>query len=47
VQWSATGGWANTGNGEAKNNRHRERIWFSPHCLRSLSLFEQESEYDE
>lgn len=28
--WSAKGGY---GQGEAKEDRHAERIWFSPHCL--------------
>ncbi len=27
--WSATGGYSNRGT----SNRHRERLWFSPHCL--------------
>lgn len=33
VAWKAGGGYASQGNG-ANQNRHRERIWFSPHCLR-------------
>ena len=28
LEWSASGGY-----GKDKENRHRERIWFSPHCL--------------
>ena len=31
VEWKAGGGYNNSGDGE---NRKRERIWFSPHCLR-------------
>ncbi len=31
VAWSAQGGYANVGKTPDKN-RHRERIWFSPHC---------------
>jgi len=41
VQWSAPGGYANSGKGE-NLNRFRETIWFSPHCLaeRQLALLE-------
>ena len=31
VAWKAAGGSGNQGS--AKENKHRERIWFSPHCL--------------
>ncbi|MDE2106981.1 MAG: DNA adenine methylase [Patescibacteria group bacterium] len=33
--WKAAGGYSATafGNSAAKSNRHRERIWFSPHCI--------------
>lgn len=31
VPWKAGGGYGRTA--RAKSNRHRERIWFSPHCL--------------
>ena len=34
VAWKAHGGMGNQGNGAGKANRHRERLWFSPHCLR-------------
>ena len=35
VKWKTHGGYANTGDSKTrgKDNRHRERIWFSPHCL--------------
>jgi hypothetical protein len=33
VAWKTNGGYANQGNNRGKENRHRERIWFSPHCL--------------
>lgn len=33
VAWKTNGGMANIGNGKGKANAHRERIWFSPHCL--------------
>ena len=34
--WKANGGYANKGHGKTrgKANAHRERIWFSPHCLK-------------
>lgn len=35
VEWKANGGYSNqsqNGNG----NRHRERVWFSPHCLPAM-----------
>jgi hypothetical protein len=32
VAWKATGGYGNQSDDNA--NRHRERIWFSPHCLK-------------
>lgn len=34
VPWKANGGYGNQSNGRARTNPHRERIWFSPHCLR-------------
>ncbi len=38
VSWKAHGGYARTERG--KENRERERIWFSPHCLKAdLPLF--------
>lgn len=39
VPWKASGGYANRN--AANQNAHRERIWFSPHCLRpEAELFE-------
>lgn len=35
VSWKAGGGYGRSERG--KKNRHRERIWFSPHCLRTDS----------
>lgn len=32
-EWKARGGYENQGDAKGKDNRHRERIWFSPHCL--------------
>jgi len=36
--WKANGGYANRGNGK-NQNKHRECIWFSPHCLIEEKLF--------
>lgn len=33
LAWKAQGGYANLGLERGKQNRLRERIWFSPHCL--------------
>ncbi len=33
VPWKARGGYGNAGGEDADDNRHRETIWFSPHCL--------------
>jgi hypothetical protein len=33
LAWSARGGMALQGQGRGRKNRHRERVWFSPHCL--------------
>lgn len=33
VAWKAAGGYGSQGNGRARENAHRERLWFSPHCL--------------
>jgi site-specific DNA-adenine methylase len=42
--WRASGGYASR-NSRGNDNRHRERIWFSPHCLRPVThrtLFDRE-----
>ena len=39
VPWKATGGYGNLGNGQGRANAWRERVWFSPHCLKA-TLFE-------
>lgn len=31
--WKAHGGYGSQGDGQGRANAHRERIWFSPHCL--------------
>ncbi len=41
-RWKAAGGYGSQGNGRGRANKHREVIWFSPHCLNpvdSLPLF--------
>jgi hypothetical protein len=34
VAWKTKGGYGSHGNGNGRANQHRERLWFSPHCLR-------------
>ena len=34
VSWKSAGGYGSQSNGQARDNSRRERIWFSPHCLR-------------
>lgn len=36
VAWKTQGGYGNQGQGKA--NAHRERIWFSPHCVNEKTL---------
>ena len=33
-EWKAAGGYGSQGEGRGRDNAARERIWFSPHCLR-------------
>jgi hypothetical protein len=33
--WEAPGGYGSMGNGRGRENAKRERVWFSPHCLRA------------
>ena len=41
VEWKTKGGYGSQGQGRGRENQTRERIWFSPHCLRGKqgSLF--------
>ena len=39
VAWKAAAGYGSQADGAGRANCHRERIWFSPHCLRLPSLF--------
>lgn len=38
VPWKTHGGYAHIGHGRGKHNATRERLWLSPHCLRSPAL---------
>jgi len=38
LAWKANGGYGNQGNGAGRANRHRERVWFSPNCLKQELL---------
>lgn len=38
IAWKARGGYGSQGTGRGRENAGKERIWFSPHCLR-LGLF--------
>jgi site-specific DNA-adenine methylase len=39
VAWKARGGYGSQAEGRGRENAKRERIWFSPHCLKPPSLF--------
>lgn len=39
-RWKANGGYSNIGNGQGKENRHRETLYFSPHCIKGGKLFD-------
>jgi hypothetical protein len=34
VAWKAKGGYGSQSDKEGRENAHKERIWFSPHCLK-------------
>lgn len=36
--WKANGGYANQSDSAGKENARRERIWFSPNCIKPASL---------
>jgi len=40
VEWKAGGGYGNQSQTKNNDNRTRERIWFSPHCLKQRGLFD-------
>jgi len=33
LRWKACGGYGSQGEKTGRTNRHRETVWFSPHCL--------------
>lgn len=33
MEWSSAGGYGNRSREGKNENRHRERVWFSPHCV--------------
>lgn len=41
--WKSKGGYGSQGQGRGRENAKRERVWFSPHCLKPMSLFNQEA----
>ena len=41
VSWKSHGGFGNQGNGNGRENKHRERVWFSPYCLRPVQCSER------
>lgn len=40
IPWKARGGYGSQGQGSGRENSAKERIWFSPHCLRT-TLFSE------
>jgi hypothetical protein len=38
-EWKANGGYGNQGDGLGRENAKRETIYFSPHCLKPMTLF--------
>lgn len=43
IKWSASGGYANKSQTKENTNRHRERLWVSPHCVQhKYGLFDQQ-----
>jgi DNA adenine methylase len=39
VAWKARGGYGSQGEGRGRENSGKERIWFSPHCLKPPTLW--------
>jgi DNA adenine methylase len=39
AEWKAAGGYSSTASGDTqgKANRHRERVWISPHCINAIT----------
>lgn len=43
-EWKATGGYGSRGEGRGRENAAKERIWFSPNCLKPVKA--QQSIFD-
>jgi hypothetical protein len=46
VAWKAAGGYGSQGNGRGRDNAHKERLWFSPHCLKPVAEYQTLSLFD-
>jgi hypothetical protein len=44
LAWKAHGGYGSQGEGRGREYSGRERIWFSPHCRKPMTLFTEELE---
>jgi len=40
MAWKARGGYGSQAQGRGRENAKRERVWFSPHCIKPMRLFE-------
>lgn len=47
VEWKARGGYGSQSDGAGRDNAHRERLWFSPHCLKPTRELQQELLFSE
>jgi len=45
TEWSANGGYDGQRKNGKNNNKHRERLWLSPHCLKEKDLFSFQNAY--
>ena len=43
IAWKARGGYGSQGKGRGRDNAGRERIWFSPHCIKPGLLFGEQA----
>jgi hypothetical protein len=46
-KWKTGGGYGKTGKGKGLLNRHRERLWLSPHCLDNQATLFNRTKEDE
>ena len=42
IAWKAAGGYGSQGNSQGRDNASRERLYFSPNCLKLPTLFDEE-----